>query len=127
MTGRPRFNLSPEVIRRARELRTAGTAWAEIGARLGYSENTIRTRIDPDFNWPNKATGSFLYIREGETRVSKADAERALRAIPIDTRTRVARFMGDPIPGRSALDRKSMGTRVSPSINTIHTLRDSVW
>jgi hypothetical protein len=120
MTGRPRLYIDPEVIGRARELRAAGTAWAEIGERLGYSENTLRTRIDPDYAWPNKATGSFHFIREGETRVSKADAARALGAVPVDTRTRVARFMGDPIPGRSALDRMSRATRVSPSITAIH-------
>lgn len=28
-----------------------------------------------------------------------------IQRVPPDTRTRIAKFMGDPLPGRSALDR----------------------
>lgn len=38
--------------------------------------------------------------------ICEADAEAMLRAIPADTRDLTARLMGDPLPGRSALDKK---------------------
>lgn len=37
---------------------------------------------------------------------AKRDAERLLRQIPPDTRGLTARICGDPLPGRSAKDRK---------------------
>jgi hypothetical protein len=42
-------------------------------------------------------------------RISQADLRRLQRAIPVDTRDLTGRFFGDPIPGRSALDRKLGG------------------
>lgn len=36
----------------------------------------------------------------------KRDAERRLREVPPDTRDLTARICGDPLPGRSALDRR---------------------
>lgn len=38
-----------------------------------------------------------------------------------DTRSFTARLMGDLLPGRSALDKKSRSPRVSPIINTTHS------
>lgn len=38
-------------------------------------------------------------------------AERLLKALPADTRTWQQKLLGDPPPGRSALDRKRGGGR----------------
>jgi hypothetical protein len=37
----------------------------------------------------------------------KRDAERLLKLVPRDTRDLTARVFGDPLPGRSALDKLS--------------------
>jgi hypothetical protein len=43
------------------------------------------------------------------TPAAKRDAEQLLRHVPPDTRGRTARLMGDPRPGRSALDQRGSG------------------
>jgi len=44
------------------------------------------------------------YVPLVERGPIKADRERMLASIPDDTRTLTGRIMGDPLPGRSALD-----------------------
>lgn len=41
---------------------------------------------------------------------TRRDAEKLRRLIPADTRDLTARFCGDPLPGRSALDQRSAST-----------------
>lgn len=53
---------------------------------------------------PKRADG--VKREESQLHVD-ADAMRLARLIPDDTRNYTARFMGDPLPGRSALDRQA--------------------
>ncbi len=104
---RSRLSISPAQVDQARQLRALGRSWDSIGAEFGLHPDTMRRRIDPAYARSErfKYTGPMSFIRAGESRVSPADAARALAGVPVDTRTRQARFMGDPLPGRSALDR----------------------
>jgi hypothetical protein len=106
--AKPRIDISPEQIASARDMRASGVSWANIGLRIGVHENTIRERIDPVFAAAKRFryAGPHSLLRNGQQRISKAEQERALGSIAADTRTRHARLMGDPPPGRSALDRK---------------------
>ena len=108
--GRSRFDIAADVLARARKLRAAGKSWADIGAHFGYHENTIRKRLDPDFADSRRLryTAPALCMRAMEPRLTPAEAERALATVPLDTRTIQARFLGDPLPGRSALDRQRL-------------------
>lgn len=106
--SRPRFDIAADVLARARQLRAVGTSWANIGAGLGYHENTIRERLDPDFAAARRLrySGPPVFIHGSEPRLSPAEIARALATVPLDTRSIQARFLGDPLPGRSALDRR---------------------
>jgi len=105
--GRLRMTIAAGEIARARMLRAAGTSWAEIGARLGYHGNTIRRRLDPGFVVARHVVHAELVDSiETEPRITPEEAARALATVPVDTRTIQARFLGDPLPGRSALDKR---------------------
>lgn len=45
--------------------------------------------------------------RDGDPMPSLAEMRRLLAAIPVDTRNLTARVCGDPLPGRSALDKRA--------------------
>lgn len=47
-----------------------------------------------------------LHQEEGSSRIAAADLKQLRRLLPIDTRDLTAAFCGDPLPGRSALDRR---------------------
>jgi hypothetical protein len=95
---------------RARRLRAMGTSWDDLGRRFGCDPETIRRQIDPEYRKVRsdryRPEGSPYHVLNRDGRVSGAEAARALARVPIDSRTRVARWLGDPLPGRSALDRK---------------------
>lgn len=48
-------------------------------------------------------------VKAESTMAAHLDAMARLALIPADTRTLTARFCGDPLPGRSALDRRQSG------------------
>lgn len=50
-----------------------------------------------------------LHYDTVSTKEARIDAERMWRELPSDTRGLTARICGDPIPGRSALDRRRNG------------------
>ena len=106
--GRLRMTIAAREIARARMLRAAGTSWADIGARLGYHGNTVRRRLDPEFVVVRhvRYAKPVDSIRTDEPRITPEEAARALATVPADTRTIQARFLGDPLPGRSALDKR---------------------
>ena len=122
-TSRPHRYFTEDEIRRAKELRAAGLGWSSVGARLGCSDETIRSRIDPGFKRvrADKYRGPKSGLRNVERRFLPGEEDRVIAAVPIDTRSRLARWFGDPPAGRSALDQKRAATRVFPSINTVHT------
>jgi hypothetical protein len=100
----------------ARQLRKGGATWAMIAKRCGVSTEVVQRAIDPGYAERRSAgiraakqlrCGS-LHV-EPSSRMSPADkleAERMLAELPPDTRGLTAKICGDPIRGRSALDRK---------------------
>ena len=55
-------------------------------------------RLDRKTSGPGKITSERIAVRK--------QAEALIDAIPADTRDLTQRVMGDPLPGRSALDRR---------------------
>lgn len=120
MSARPphRRRLSDAEVAEARQLRRrAPTRWtfAALGRRYGVPGATIYARLNPGAR-PGGETGSETRGCAGRraagiglppSKVRDAEAERLLRAIPADTRDLTGRLCGDPLPGRSALDRSA--------------------
>jgi transposase len=76
-----------------------GKKWPEVAAILGRSVSAVQTRHH-DF----KDGGGFR--RTDRANYQIAEAARAEVAM-LEHKTLTAAFFGDPLPGRSALDRKS--------------------
>ena len=96
-----------ETIKTARVLRARNWSWQGIAAHLGKSPTWLRARLIPGF--AKKRRGAYRCIHEprnGALRTIHANAMRLKAQIPADTRDLTARVMGDPLPGRSALDEK---------------------
>jgi len=84
----------------AQRLRAAGKSYREISEALGVSETSVRRMV-----------GTLEVYRaanygQAERADDKAAAKKLLRQIPPDTRSLTARIAGDPLKGRSALDRQ---------------------
>ena len=96
-------------LRTARKLRESGTSWDALGAYFGCDHETIRRQIDPEYR---KVRSDRYKPQHSPFHVSaralpRKDVAARLAEIVPDTRSRVARWMGDPPPGRSALDRRT--------------------
>lgn len=105
------------VLDAAKKLRDSGLSYEKIAKRLqaGVSAEWFRRRIEPGHAERARERGREITatIRH---RLSKAFREprpitdgelrRIRNAQPDDTRTLTGILMGDPLPGRSALDRK---------------------
>jgi len=84
----------------AQRLRAAGKSCREISEALCVSETSVRRMV-----------GTLEVIRavnhrHAEHISDKAAAKKLLRQIPPDTRSLTARIAGDPLKGRSALDKQ---------------------
>lgn len=106
--------LKKEALRRFRN----GENCHQIAVRLSLSYTTVRCWTDPEYL---ERKNQRRKQREAEKRVltdgkmrgnqwttyfkAKADGERLAKVIPPDTRDLSARLCGDPLPGRSALDK----------------------
>lgn len=75
--------------------------------RLGYKRRSGWHRVEkwtgPSHHIPIRQLMADEYM----SPAARADAERLLRQVPRDTRDLTARFCGDPLPGRSALEQQS--------------------
>jgi hypothetical protein len=102
-----------EIIREAEELRASCPRlwnWKALGRRFGYHHETLRRRLDPEFDERVRKQRT-LYdraVRAGtycsmnvHSRVvpalNDAELKRRKQLIPEDTRDLTARFFGDPI------------------------------
>jgi hypothetical protein len=93
---------------RMRELRNAGMTYAQIGQILSTTRASVYYWLNPNSQQRkreyNKARSAAVRTKVKATRrVPKPSSEQLP---PPDTRALVARIMGDPLPGRSALDMK---------------------
>lgn len=75
-------------------LHAEGKSWAEIDKALGRPPRTSRSK------WENE---------RGKERVRADRAAAATKLAPAEHQSLTAAFCGDPLPGRSALDRKRNG------------------
>lgn len=87
--GYRRPKVTPAGIEQATSMFKAGYAWPEIGKALGVCPETAR-------DWWRKGIG-----------FSERPEIRKLPPVPKDTRSITGRLCGDPLPGRSALDRRA--------------------
>lgn len=100
----------------ARVLRAKGWAWRKIARQLGISVERLRTAIEPGFGkrryqrQKRLAMPGHAHVRPGRrpTKPKAADVAARLAEIPDDERGLTQRLLGDPLPGRSALDRRAM-------------------
>lgn len=112
-----------EAMEFAKRLRKAQVGWAGIARATGRSVDEVRRRLDPDYREKRRIAERKRYRHKYEKapmphyqpyHINRADAERALASVPADTRSSTGRVFGDPLPGRSALDKRQ--TSVSLSI-----------
>lgn len=104
---------------RARNLRNMGLSWNEVARKLGVSVIFLRRAIDADYVQRRrlygkvhrakcqKQRGRSDFVNCATHAATRRMAERLLSDLPQDTRNITARLMGDPLPGRSALDRRA--------------------
>lgn len=83
-----------------------------IVAEAGVSIQTIYRVVYPERyrNRKRKASSEIKNaLRTADSTNIKEDAMRLMERVPRDTRDLTARVLGDPLPGRSALDMKMNG------------------
>jgi hypothetical protein len=88
--------------------------WNAIGEAIGLEPRTARAWFDPAFRLRRmkfRTEKKDVYFRQlggfhMERPETKRDALERMREIPPDTRTEIQRLLGEPPPGRSALDQK---------------------
>ncbi|MEM8575536.1 MAG: hypothetical protein AAGF48_12975 [Pseudomonadota bacterium] len=100
MVGKPRsIPNEEEVLERAKELRATGKSWRAVAEWLnvGVGSVWLQRRLVPGF-------AERANERNAMSRLERATGEPL--PIPLDTRSITARVFGDPLPGRSALDKK---------------------
>ena len=108
--------LSSEEIEVAATMRANRVSWEKVARYLGVAEETVRRALDPDYRAARNEVARRRYVRSerrasphfaDRKRLSAEDAIRALATVPADTRTITGKVFGDPLPGRSALDRRA--------------------
>ena len=114
-SGRLRTPLADGASTQARKMRERRVSWSQIERTIGVSADIIRRRLDPE--WATFRANRVRTVRaihrgnagssDAPYRIDPAEAARALATIPRDTRSLSSRILGDPLPGRSALDRRS--------------------
>lgn len=107
---------TPENIRRAVARFQAGATYKDIAREFGLSGCTMaRIWVDPVYAEKRREqvramrrdTSEVIQGLEREENYQTArDAAKRLAQIPADTRDFTARFCGDPLPGRRAIDHK---------------------
>jgi hypothetical protein len=118
--------MEPVKIAEARKMRSDGKSWVSICQYVGENYYAIRRVIDPEWaqsrrnginqirnrrRVPERNRHSCGFITEGrETRNPDYDPRRD-GVIQPETLSQM--FFGDPLPGRSALDRRVLKLAVS--------------
>lgn len=102
----------------AARLRETGMSWERLGKHFQCSPSTVKCWVDPEHAErrklrkrvnaakgrppSNRTTGQVVR----DDNIDRADVAARLAAIPEDTRSRAEKLLGDPPPGRSALDQR---------------------
>lgn len=95
-----------DVLATVRKMREAGIAWKRIAARTGVGEYRLKAALIP--GWREKRRDQMREWRGRAAPAKPREVEASIRLPPLpqDNRDLTARLMGDPLPGRSALDRR---------------------
>lgn len=93
-------------------------SWRRLARELEISEDALRRAVEPGY--AERRNTMARERRNGEVRLVqrqnhvvetalalRQEGARRIAEIPPDTRNLTARLLGDPLPGRSALDRKA--------------------
>lgn len=118
-------SLTPAEERRASDLKTLGMGWSDIGKAMCRSPDTIRRKLDPGFREKRNKQIDEARLRRKDPRmrtyvssignhwVDVAKREIVPDAVVADRDRRLnapmtlgMALLGDPLPGRSALDRR---------------------
>src|SRR5690606_5743804 len=101
-----------------RALRAEGLSWQAIGAKLGFHFTTLRYHADPQYRREQeqrdqaRRRARYDYAGSGIKLLPEPEADWCRRMSEArdadDTRSLTGRMFGDPLPGRSALDREGM-------------------
>lgn len=93
-------------------------SWERLAREIGVTSDSVRRAVDPGYAERRNAQ---LHARRMAERPATAkrinrvpdtspelrrDAASRIAEIPKDTRSVTGRILGDPLPGRSALDRR---------------------
>lgn len=95
----------------AQRMRDAGVALKIIAKRYGIDPGTVKTRLDPEYaafrrqsvNAARRARRGYGYV---ELHIVRSVPDFDPPPVPADLRTVTGILMGDPLPTRSALDRR---------------------
>lgn len=110
--------VTQEQVAHALELRAGGMHWEAVGNAMGLTPNRIRYASDPEWaKMRRERTAERKRVENAvlagypphfaDRRIPTEEIDAVLATIPRDTRSLQARLMGDPLPGRSALDRRA--------------------
>jgi hypothetical protein len=98
MTGHTKR--TPQAVETARAMRHSGHTFREIGGELGVHQETIREWLGL------KKHRNIDRLSTGPREKQSFRPTGPLPVVPQDTRSLSARLCGDPLPGRSALDKR---------------------
>lgn len=108
-------SLDPEIVEKIRKMREAEVPWNVIEEEFSVSYHTARGSIDPAYLEERrikqnsyrhgKGTGRIRRTSRTEAKIDCVEAGRRWKD-RADTRNLTGLLMGDPYPGRSALDKK---------------------
>ena len=98
---------------KARRLIDEGMSVRAVARLFGVTPVAVRRYVDPEYRAKlNEQSRQYAERQrhaknhQAEPRPPEVDAEARQAEIPSDTRGFTSRFLGDPLPGRSALDRR---------------------
>jgi hypothetical protein len=87
----------------ALSLRTEGCTWAETARRLGVGTTALRLGCDPEYREKRYAENR----ERDRRRAASLTRERVAPPPTVGSPITLSQFwFGDPVPGRSALDRR---------------------
>lgn len=100
---------TPEDRARAAQLREMGYSYPRIAKMLGYDHKTVRAWFSEKAKRDQRRKYDEMRayracVPRDLTHRARIDADAEKQIVPRDTRDFTARFCGDPLPGRSALD-----------------------
>ena len=104
--------LTPADILKAWKMRAAGATFRDISAALGWSSRAIRLALFPDKHtrpdYRKPLPGQHKVIKRNSTVPESvlAERERMYKIRYTEPLTLSQQYLGDPLPGQSALDRK---------------------